>query len=53
MAHPLFDLIEKIEKRNRKKRSYRAAEDVQTDPHLARDVGLPFKPRPKVRVDLW
>ncbi len=53
MAHPLFHLAARLEKRRTRARTLRAQDLVQSDPHLARDVGLPHRPAPKVRVDLW
>lgn len=50
MPFPLFEFARKLEARGRDKR--RIAE-IQSDPHLARDAGLPFKPRPLTRLDQW
>ena len=53
MSFSLFDLAARIEKRAAHRRSLRRMANVQNDPHLARDVGLPYRPRPHVRVDQW
>ncbi len=53
MTHPLFHLAKILSDRNARRRSLRRLKDVERDPHLARDVGLPYRPRPMVRVDKW
>ncbi len=53
MAHPLFHLAARLEKRRTRARTLRAQDLAQTDPHLARDVGLHYRPAPKVRVEQW
>ncbi len=53
MAHHLFRLAEQLERHAQKTRAKRAMEQAQANPHLARDVGLPHRPLPKVRFDQW
>ena len=53
MAHPLFHLARRLEKRRQDRRTLEAARKAQADPHLARDVGLPYRPAPKIRPDFW
>lgn len=54
MSHPLFNLARKLEKRRRTDATtLRAMDAALCDPHLARDIGLPYRPAPKPRVDLW
>lgn len=54
MSHPLFNLARKLERRRRANlRTRRAMDLALNDPHLARDVGLPYRPAPKPRTDLW
>ena len=53
MAHPLFHLARRLEKRRQDHRSQQALRKAQADPHLARDIGLPFRPRPKLDVNQW
>ena len=53
MAFSLFDLARKIDKLAANKRSVRRLHDITHDPHLSRDIGVPYRPRPKVRVDRW
>ena len=53
MGFSLFDLAREIETRASERRMRRRQAEVQRDPHLARDVGLPYRPDPKVRIDKW
>lgn len=53
MSYSLFDLAAKLDARAARRRSRRRLADVQSDPHLARDIGLPYRPRPQVRIDRW
>ena len=53
MAHPLHALAERMERRAKARRSLHALRKVEADPHLARDVGLPYRHTPKERTDLW
>lgn len=53
MTFPLFDLAAGLDARATRRRNRKRLADVQSDPHLARDLGLPYKPRPPVRVDRW
>ena len=53
MPHPLFSLAERLERHAEARARRRAMERAQADPHLARDVGLPYRPAPKVRIDRW
>ena len=53
MAYSLFDLAKSIEARAARQRSRRRFTEVQHDPHLARDIGVPYRPRPPVRIDQW
>ena len=53
MTFPLFHLAKSLDRRAQKRRSLRKLVDLQTDPHLARDIGVPYRPRPPVRVDRW
>lgn len=53
MAFPLFDLAKRLEAKAQSVRTLRRLADVQSDAHLARDVGLPYRPRPQVRIDRW
>lgn len=50
MPFPLFEFAKKLEARNRDKR---LMAEFQSDRHLARDAGLPYKPRPLTRLDQW
>ena len=53
MTFSLFDLARSLEARAEASRQKHRLADVQRDPHLARDIGLPYRPRPAVRVDQW
>ena len=53
MAHPLIKLAERLERRAQARANKRNAEIALSDPHIARDVGLPYRPRPRIKVDLW
>ncbi|MDA9865412.1 hypothetical protein N9C96_01920 [bacterium] len=53
MAHPLHTLAGKLEKLTAERKSRHAMHAAIADPHLARDVGLPHKPRHIPRVDRW
>ncbi|MDA8584685.1 hypothetical protein N9L47_00280 [Rhodobacteraceae bacterium] len=53
MANPLFHLAQALEARAAKRRSFRRLKDVQNDPHLARDVGLPYRRQHDVKIDRW
>ena len=53
MSYSLFDLARALEANAAKRRTKRRLSDVQHDPHLARDLGLPYRPRPHERVDQW
>ena len=53
MANPLFHLAQNLTARRERRRSLRRLKEVQNDPHLARDVGLPYRPRPPVKTDKW
>ena len=53
MGFSLFDLARSIEKRASGRRARRQLTDVQRDPHLSRDLGLPYRPLPKLRIDRW
>lgn len=53
MANPLFHLAQNLAARSERRRNYRRLRDVQHDPHLARDVGVPYRPRPPVKREKW
>lgn len=53
MAHPLLTLARKLEQRNKLRRNKRDLKRAITDPHVARDVGLPYHPKPILRTDQW
>lgn len=53
MPFSLFDLAQKIEHRVQKRRSLKRLNEVQSDPHLARDIGVPYRPREPFRIDTW
>ncbi len=53
MTFPLFSLADRIAKQRTRVRQRRALADVQSDPHLARDIGLPFEPREPRTPEQW
>jgi len=53
MANPLFQLAQNLTARAERRRALRRLRDVQNDPHLARDVGLPYRPRPPAETNKW
>ena len=53
MPHPLFHLARRLENRRRFRRTVEAGRKVQSDPHLARDVGLPYRPPTPIRTSDW
>ncbi len=53
MANPLLTLATRLERIAAERRARRARELVQSDPHLARDIGLPYRPREPRRVEPW
>lgn len=53
MPFELFSLARRLEARATERRNRKRLADVQRDPHLARDLGLPYRPRPAVRIDKW
>ena len=53
MSFSLFELARKLEAQSSERRSRQRLADVQRDPHLARDIGLPYRPAPTVRIDRW
>ncbi len=53
MAFPLFSLADRIVERRTQLRSRRALKEVLSDPHLARDLGLPYQPREPRRPEQW
>ncbi|MEM7719600.1 MAG: hypothetical protein AAF222_10385 [Pseudomonadota bacterium] len=53
MTHPLHSFIERLERRAERNRDKRALRQTQADPHLARDIGLPFKPARARKPELW
>ncbi|MDU8945156.1 hypothetical protein [Ovoidimarina sediminis] len=50
MAHPLHDLAHALERLRENRRGQAALEAALSDPHRARDLGLP--PRPLIRKDV-
>lgn len=53
MPHPLLFLADKLDRLMAERRGRRAGHDVQADPHIARDIGLPYRPQKKQRPELW
>lgn len=53
MTFPLHDLARVLEARHARKRTLRRLHQLQADPHLARDIGVAYRPRPHPRVDQW
>ncbi|MCG6882766.1 MAG: hypothetical protein LJE62_03300 [Silicimonas sp.] len=53
MPFPLFLLADAIDRHAAERRSRRRLADIQTDPHLSRDLGLPFRPHPRTRTEQW
>lgn len=53
MPYSLFDLAARLERRANDRRSLRRLAQVQRDPHLARDIGMPYLPPMHPRVDKW
>lgn len=53
MTHPLLSLARKLEQRRIERQSVHAPKHAMPDPHLAHDLGLPYRPHPARRVDLW
>ena len=53
MANPLFHLARRLEKRKHHRRTLEAARKAQSDPHIARDLGLPYVPPSPFRADSW
>ena len=53
MANPLFQLAQNLALRAERRRNFRRLKEVQSDPHIARDVGLPYRPRPHEGTDRW
>lgn len=53
MTHPIHTFLSRLERDARRRRTHRDMERVQADPHLARDVGLPFKPAALRKPEQW
>jgi hypothetical protein len=53
MRHPLRSLAYRLARHGARGRTRHAIEQVQADPHLARDIGLPYRPRRERRITLW
>lgn len=49
MTHPYLSLSRAVQRR----RDARTVRDVQANPHIARDIGQPYRPQPARRIDLW
>ena len=53
MPFSLFDLARRLEQGAKVRHTKRHLRDVQTDPHLARDIGVPYRPREPARTEEW
>ena len=53
MRHPLLSLAERLGRRAARGRTRHAIEQVQADPYLARDIGLPYRDRSERRISLF
>ncbi len=53
MPHPLRALANRLDQRRLDRRTRRDIKLVETDPHLARDIGVPHRPRTERRITLW
>ncbi len=43
--HPIHALANALSKKHQARKTNRALKDVLSDPHLAKDIGLPHRPR--------
>ncbi|MEO9826536.1 MAG: hypothetical protein ABJF50_19210 [Paracoccaceae bacterium] len=43
--HPLHALANALSEKRKARKTHHALKDVLSDPHLARDIGLPHRPR--------
>lgn len=43
--HPLHALANALSNKRKARQTHNALKDVLSDPHLARDIGLPHRPR--------
>ena len=53
MTHPLFDLADALDRYRKRRRGQEALNDALADPHRARDVGLPHRPRHLTELRKW
>ena len=53
MPFSLFQYADALGRHTAERRARRRLADVQTDRHLAQDLGLPFRPYPHARIRLW
>lgn len=53
MFRSLHSLAKRLQDDTKQRRTWRAIAEAQSDPHLARDMGLPHRPKPTRRTDLW
>jgi len=53
MEYPFSDLAKRLRRNLASRRTAQALEDVQTDEHIAHDIGLPHRPRKPRRIELW
>ena len=49
MTNPILSFANALDRRRQK----RAVADAQANAHIARDIGLPYRPQPVRRTDLW
>ncbi|MEO0917396.1 MAG: hypothetical protein AAFY31_10505 [Pseudomonadota bacterium] len=53
MTHPIHAILSRLDRYGAQRRTRHAMAKAQADPHLARDVGLPFKPAVSRKPELW
>ena len=50
MPHRLLMMADKLETRRRSRRAARQIDQIENDPHLSRDAGIPYQPAPRHRL---
>ena len=53
MPFSLFQYADALARHTAERRARRWLADIQTDRHLAQDLGLPFRPHPRARAAQW
>lgn len=53
MTHPLIELARRLDRRRARARQTHRLDAALSDPHLARDLGLPHRARRTTDRTLW